>query len=72
MGWWDQARGGLVLSGDTLLAFVDASKAGLARSSLLPEEVISGKEQYDGGWGLGLADPGLFCLWLLVEALGKP
>lgn len=40
--------------------------------TLSPEEVISGKEQYDGGWGLGLTDPGLFCLWLLVEASGKP
>ena len=52
-GWWDRAPGGPVLSGDTLLAFVNASKAGLVRSSLSPEEVISGKQQYDGGWGLG-------------------
>ena len=65
------APGGPILSGDTLLAFVDAS-AGMVRSPLSPEEVISGKQQYDGGWGLGLADPGLFCLWLLVEALDKP
>lgn len=52
-GWWDRAPGGPVLSGDTLLAFVNASKAELVRSSLSPEEVISGKQQYDGGWGLG-------------------
>lgn len=71
MGWWDQAREAWSLSGDTLLAFVDASKAGLVRSSLLPEEVISGKEQYDGGCG-GWQTLGLFLSVAPVEALGKP